>query len=145
MGWTPKTAKRLCPLQHLEGGPAPTDKDILSKSNICRAESKSRCGERRPPRQHVGRLQEFFSPPHRFYGINFGVNNCQIQGDQTAKLQNWMKHVARALQLAVHSDFSISRTLPEPTIRGMHVLSALSFPGSKAVINRTKEKMDTLL
>lgn len=92
-------------------------------------------GERRPPRQ----LQEFFSPSHRFYGINFGVNNCQI-GDQTAKLQNWMEHVARALQLAVHSDFSVSRTLPEPTIQDMHVFSALSFPGSKAVVKKKKKK-----
>lgn len=92
----------------------------------------------------MGSLQEFFSPSHRFYGINFGVNNCQIQGDQTAKLQNWMKHVARALQLAVHSDFSISRILPEPTIQDMHVFSALSFPGSKAVVKKKKKKRLTL-
>lgn len=26
----------------------------------------------------------------RLYDISFGINNCQIQGDQTSKLENWM-------------------------------------------------------
>lgn len=68
-GRTPKKVKRFCPLEPLEGSPALTDKDVHSKSNICRGESKRRCGESRPQRQHVGRLQEFFSPLQRLYRI----------------------------------------------------------------------------
>lgn len=26
----------------------------------------------------------------RLYNISFGINNCQIQGDQTSKFENWM-------------------------------------------------------
>lgn len=87
-------------------------------------------GMSEPPRQRVGRLQKVSH--RRVWSINFGTNNCQIQG---IKQPNLGEANCESITTCGRSDSFISCTLPEATIQDMSAFSlALSFPGSKAVV-----------
>lgn len=115
--------KPLSPLQPLEGGPTLTDKDILSKSNICRDEraSQAACGE----------ASESFSPAE-FKELTLGRIIVRYEG---IKQPNLAEASCESITTCGRSDSFISCTLPEATIQDMSAFSlALSFPGSKAVV-----------
>lgn len=100
-----------------------SDKGIFTKSNICRGEWKSRWGERRPRRQHGGRQHELFSARQRAIS---GISNCQIQEDQTDKLDEICTQ-----GFVMCSVFRFYISLPELTMQHMRVLRCSLFSCNK--------------
>lgn len=100
-----------------------SDKGIFTKSNICRGEWKSRWGERRPRRQHGGRQRELFSARQRAIS---GISNCQIQDDQTDKLDEICTQ-----SFVMCSVFRFYISPPELTMQHMRVLRCSLFSCNK--------------